>query len=78
MDGTKTFHQTTLKYLNDWTKWLNDVKVYSWIALNETLKWDHVECATLWMIGRNYFEANDMDKLFDQFALLESYLKAWA
>lgn len=70
----KAFHQTTLTYLSEWTKWLDDIKVFSWVLLKVKLKWEHVECAALWMIGRNYFSSNDMNTLFDQFALVEKYL----
>lgn len=73
---TQTFLRKTLSYLTDWTKWLNDIKVFSWVCLKEKLKWDHVECAALWMVGRNYFNSNDMDALFDQFAILDHYLNS--
>lgn len=74
MDSLKKFHQKTLTYLKQWTKWLDDMKVFSWVTLQEKLNWDNVECAALWMVGRNYFDSNDMDKLFNQFALLEQFV----
>lgn len=75
VDSLKKFHQKTLTYLNKWTKWLDDMKVFSWVSLTEKLSWNNVECAALWMVGRNYFDSNDMDKLFNQFALLEQFVR---
>ncbi|XP_031626296.1 uncharacterized protein LOC116342721 [Contarinia nasturtii] len=74
MDKVKAFHRTVLKYLNDWTEWLDDVKVFSWIRLNNKVKWNDIECAALWMTGRNYFNSVDMDKLFNQFSIMEAFL----
>ncbi|KAG6811276.1 hypothetical protein H0H93_014483, partial [Arthromyces matolae] len=77
VNSLKTFHETALTYLNEWTKWLDDIKVFTWITLkNEKLKWEHVESAALWMISRNYFNAKVMGTLFNQFAILERYLDA--
>lgn len=75
MDKTKTFHQASINYLNEWTKWLDDVKVFAWVPLNTIVKWNDVECAALWMTGRNYFNANDMDKLFNQFSIMAVYVQ---
>lgn len=75
LEKTKEFHRVTLTYLNEWTEWLNDVAVFSWVSLKNKVKWNDVECAALWMTGRNYFSAVDMDKLFNQFSIMEAYVK---
>lgn len=69
------FHQTTLKYLNDWTEWLNDIEVFRWVRLRSKLNWNDVECSALWMVSRKYFSEDDMTGLFNQFAMLNAYLK---
>lgn len=74
MQSLQSFHKTSLDYLSKWTKWLDDIKVFCWVTLNQKLKWDNVECAALWMTGRNYFDSKDMDKLFDQFTTLQRYV----
>lgn len=69
------FHRRTLEYINEWTGWLEDVKLFSWVRLSATINWNEVECAALWMINRKYFAAEEMDKLINQFAILDSFLK---
>lgn len=69
------FLRTTLENINEWTGWLDDVKLFSWVRLNASINWNEVECAALWMISRKYFAAEEMDKLFNQFAILDSFLK---
>lgn len=75
VDDLMNFHRRTLEYLNDWTEWLEDVKVFTWVRLSASVSWDDVECSALWMIGRKYFDAVEMEKLINQFAMLDAYLK---
>lgn len=74
VDNAMEFHRTTLTYLNDWTAWLDDINVFRWIQLNTKVKWADVECAALWMVSRKYFSKDDMNELFNQYAIFSAHL----
>lgn len=75
VESMKKFHRAALDYLNERTTWLNDVLVFSWVRLDGELKWNDVSISVQWMIERNYLQANKIENIFDQYALLESYWK---
>lgn len=69
----KTFHDSTLNYLNNWCLWLKDVEVFNWIRLRAKPSWNEIERSIEWMVERQYFDAKNTDKVFGQFAVLEQY-----